>query len=197
MSRLPVPPWPVPQIGDVLLDVDPGVPPRFRQDVAVLSAQSKQCVMLGEVVNRVVCTPNLETLLEPEQPLPQWRHAAAGAAAADKGGRRAMVVDSSEEDEMQVEEAAPAAAAAANGTQPHAAQQPAQPQQPAPRQLRQGKHLAAVAVKAEEEEEVVSPRRGGGVKSPRAGGGGAVRSPRAGLRQQRGGQKAADGGGKT
>ena len=42
------------QMGDVLLDVDPGIPPRFRQDVAVVNPQSRQCVMLAPVALRMV-----------------------------------------------------------------------------------------------------------------------------------------------
>ena len=202
----------VPQIGDVLLNVDPGITPRFRQDLAVVSAPAKQCVMLSSVEMRLVCTPNLETLLEPMQPLPQWQRAevvqaaAAGtdglggmpAAAGHLAAQRALVMESSEEDgaaeAMEVDGGA--AAAAANGTQAHAQRQ----QQSNQQQQKQGKQAVGVAVKSEdEEEEVVSPRcgamclpRGGGASGGGGGGGGVVRSPLAGVFLPRGGQRAAE-----
>ena len=51
------------QIGEVLLDVAPGVPCQFRQDVAVVSARDRACVKLAPVAQRVVVTPDLDTLL--------------------------------------------------------------------------------------------------------------------------------------
>lgn len=175
-----LPPLPTPtQIGDVLLDVNPGIPPGFRQDVAVVSAQAKRCVMLGQVRLRMVASPNVDTLLDADQPLPAWPRtgaavAAGGGGKAAVGGRRAIVDDdeSSEEvEEMDVD----GEGAAANGAQ----QGPAAGQQGKQQQQREGKQLAAVAIKSEagEEEEVVSPRRGGGgLRSPRGrkadGGGG-------------------------
>lgn len=53
----------VTQVGEVLLDVTPGVPCQFRQDVAVVNPQARQCIMLAPAVQRVVCSPDLETLL--------------------------------------------------------------------------------------------------------------------------------------
>ncbi|KAL4420199.1 hypothetical protein ABPG77_011415 [Micractinium sp. CCAP 211/92] len=192
------------QVGDVLLDVDPGIPPRFRQDVAVINPQSKQCVMLAPIDLRMVCSPNIDTLLEPEVPLPEWPRVGAAAAAAGVGGsegapparggagRRAVVVSSEDEEEPVAMEVDGGGRGATNGAAHQQQQQ--QQQQADQRQQQQRKGPPGVAVKKEEgeEEEVVSPRRGGGaagkVKSPRGGG---VRSPRGGLRspkaQQRGG----------
>ena len=177
-----------PQIGDVLLDVNPGIPPRFRQDVAIVSAQSKRCVMLGPVSLRMVASPNVETLLDPEEPLPAWQRtgaaaaaAAGGAAAAAARGKRAVVLDdddqSSEEAEAMDVDGAAVAAANGAGQGPAAEQQDEQQAGKQQQQQRAGKQLQGVAVKSEggEEEEVVSPRRGG-LRSPRgrkaAGGGG-------------------------
>ena len=172
---------PLPQIGVVLLDVNPGIPPGFRQDVAVVSAPGKRCVMLGQVKLRMVTSPNVETLLDPEQPLPAWQRTGAAAAAAGgkkaaAGGRRAVVDDDDESsEEVEAMDVDGEAAAAGNGAQqgPAAGQQGKQQQQQGA-----GKQLPGVAIKSEagEEEEVVSPRRGGGgLRSPRgrkAGGGG-------------------------
>lgn len=174
-----LPPLPTPtQIGDVLLDVNPGIPPGFRQDVAVVSAQAKRCVMLGQVRLRMVASPNVDTLLDADQPLPAWPRtgaaAAAGGGKAAAGGRRA-IVDDDESSEKVEEMDVDGEGAAANGAQ----QGPAAGQQGKQQQQREGKQLAAVAIKSEagEEEEVVSPRRGGGgLRSPRGrkadGGGG-------------------------
>ncbi len=183
-SFLPPASRPPSQIGDVLLDVNPGIPPRFRQDVAIVSAQSKRWVMLGDVRLRMVASPNVETLLDPEDPLPTWQRTGAAAAAeggkaaaaAAARGKRAFVVDDESSEDVEEMDVDGAAAAAANGTQqgPVAGQQQQQQQQ----QQRAGKQLQGVVVKSEagEEEEVVSPRRGGGLRSPRgrkaAGGGG-------------------------
>ncbi|KAL4448525.1 hypothetical protein ABPG75_005744 [Micractinium tetrahymenae] len=193
------------QIGDVLLDVDPGIPPRFRQDVAVINPQSKQCVMLAPIDLRMVCSPNIETLLDPQLPLPEWSRAGAAAAAAGVGGsegapaagggagRRAVVVSSDDEDEAVAMDVDGEGKGRANGAVQQQQQQQQQPAAQQQQQQQQGPPGVAIKKEEGEEEEVVSPRRGGGgeagkVRSPRGGG---VRSPRAGLRspkaQQRGG----------
>ncbi|PSC67395.1 DNA-directed RNA polymerase III subunit RPC4 [Micractinium conductrix] len=159
------------QMGDVLLDVDPGIPPRFRQDVAVVNPQSRQCVMLAPVALRMVCTPNLDTLLDPEAPLPVWEHAAAAPAASVGGtaadgaaaggaaggvavrGRRKMVVDESDGEEAEAMEVD--GEGAQNGAAPAAGQQQQERQPAAAGKQRQQAPLG-VAIKKEkgEEEEV-------------------------------------------
>eukprot|EP00873_Tetraselmis_striata_P022329 jgi/Tetstr1/442593/TSEL_030689.t1 len=69
------------QIGEVLLDVQPGVPCGFRQDVGAMNAEAGHAVFLGDVAQRVVCSPDMEQLLA-ARPAPQlWDYAPAAAAA--------------------------------------------------------------------------------------------------------------------
>ena len=51
------------QMGDVLLDVAAGTPCQFRQEVASINAREGHFVFLGDVVQRVVCSPNVEQLI--------------------------------------------------------------------------------------------------------------------------------------
>lgn len=51
------------QIGDVLLDVAAGTPCQFRQDVAAVNVNHGQFVCLGDVAQRVVCSPNIDQLI--------------------------------------------------------------------------------------------------------------------------------------
>ena len=50
-------------MGDVLLDVAAGTPCQFRQDVAAVNVNHGQFVFLGDVTQRVVCSPNIEQLI--------------------------------------------------------------------------------------------------------------------------------------
>lgn len=51
------------QMGDVLLDVAAGTPCQFRQDVAAVNVNHGQFVFLGDVAQRVVCSPNIDQLI--------------------------------------------------------------------------------------------------------------------------------------
>ena len=51
------------QMGDVLLDVAAGTPCQFRQDVASINDKEGHFVFLGDVAQRVVCSPNIEQLI--------------------------------------------------------------------------------------------------------------------------------------
>lgn len=51
------------QMGDVLLDVAAGTPCQFRQDVAAVNVNHGQFVFLGDVAQRVVCSPNIDQLV--------------------------------------------------------------------------------------------------------------------------------------
>lgn len=51
------------QMGDVLLDVTAGTPCHFRQEVAAVNAKDAHFIFLGDVAQRVVCSPNIEQLI--------------------------------------------------------------------------------------------------------------------------------------
>ncbi len=51
------------QMGDVLLDVAAGTPCQFRQEVASINDREGHFVFLGDVSQRVVCSPNVEQLI--------------------------------------------------------------------------------------------------------------------------------------
>ena len=51
------------QMGDVLLDVAAGTPCHFRQDLAAMNEKEGQFVFLGDVAQRVVCSPSVEQLI--------------------------------------------------------------------------------------------------------------------------------------
>jgi len=51
------------QMGDVVLDVAAGTPCQFRQDMASINAREGHFVFLGDVAQRVVCSPNVEQLI--------------------------------------------------------------------------------------------------------------------------------------
>ena len=51
------------QMGDVVLDVAAGTPCQFRQEVASVNAREGHFVFLGDVSQRVVCSPNVEQLI--------------------------------------------------------------------------------------------------------------------------------------
>ena len=51
------------RMGNVLLDVAPGAPCQFRQDVAALNPGVGRAVILGQVRQRVVCSPDIEQLI--------------------------------------------------------------------------------------------------------------------------------------
>ncbi|DBB12865.1 hypothetical protein WJX82_003855 [Trebouxia sp. C0006] len=62
------------QMGDVLLDVAAGTPCQFRQEVASINAREGHFVFLGDVAQRVVCSPNVEQLIS-DEPIPDWPRA--------------------------------------------------------------------------------------------------------------------------
>ncbi|KAK9831265.1 hypothetical protein WJX74_009848 [Apatococcus lobatus] len=75
------------RMGGVLLDIAPGAPCEFRQDVAAFNPSVDHACILGQITQRVVCSPNVEQLLG-GQNIPQWKHApqeAAGKADPDDG----------------------------------------------------------------------------------------------------------------
>ena len=51
------------QMGDVVLDVAAGTPCQFRQEIASVNAREGHFVFLGDVSQRVVCSPNVEQLI--------------------------------------------------------------------------------------------------------------------------------------
>ncbi|KAL3137951.1 hypothetical protein ABBQ38_005198 [Trebouxia sp. C0009 RCD-2024] len=81
------------QMGDVLLDVAAGTPCQFRQDVAAVNVHHGQFVCLGDVAQRVVCSPNIDQLIRNEA-IPDWPRAhmavTQNAAAPDLKGKGKM-----------------------------------------------------------------------------------------------------------
>ena len=61
------------QMGDVLLDVAAGTPCQFRQEVASINDKEGHFVFLGDVSQRVVCSPNVEQLIRYSLPLCLYR----------------------------------------------------------------------------------------------------------------------------
>ena len=56
------------KIGDVMMDMAQGLPVMHRMDVAALSAQSNGfCALGGQVVKRVLVTPDITDLIKDEQ----------------------------------------------------------------------------------------------------------------------------------
>uniref|UniRef100_A0A7S0UXZ5 DNA-directed RNA polymerase III subunit RPC4 n=1 Tax=Polytomella parva TaxID=51329 RepID=A0A7S0UXZ5_9CHLO len=51
------------KMGDVLLDVSQGLKSEHRQDVAAINPQTKHCVFVGDVTQRLVISPNLDQLI--------------------------------------------------------------------------------------------------------------------------------------
>ncbi|DBA79038.1 TPA: hypothetical protein ACH3X1_008900 [Trebouxia sp. C0004] len=72
------------QMGDVVLDVAAGTPCQFRQEVASINAREGHFVFLGDVAQRVVCSPNVEQLIS-DEPIPDWPRALQPSAADTKG----------------------------------------------------------------------------------------------------------------
>lgn len=86
------------RIGDVLFDVSPGINCRTRQELAVVDTAKKECTVLGSVGQRVVVTPDLETLLS-DGPLPEWKAAAPGSKPLRANGR--VLLDSDDEENAE------------------------------------------------------------------------------------------------
>lgn len=78
------------QMGDVLLDVAAGTPCQFRQEVASINAREGHFVFLGDVAQRVVCSPNVEQLIS-DEPIPNWPRALQPNEADTKGQMNASV----------------------------------------------------------------------------------------------------------
>lgn len=73
------------QMGDVLLDVAAGTPCQFRQEVASINDKEGHFVFLGDVSQRVVCSPNVEQLIS-DEPIPDWPRALQQASGQDAKG---------------------------------------------------------------------------------------------------------------
>jgi len=52
------------KLGDVLLDVQPGVQSECTQHAIAISEQTQKCSILGPVVKRIVCIPDVEYFLD-------------------------------------------------------------------------------------------------------------------------------------
>jgi len=52
------------KLGDVLLDVQPGVQSECTQHAVAISEQTQKCSILGPVVKRIVCIPDVEYFLD-------------------------------------------------------------------------------------------------------------------------------------
>ncbi|KAA6423012.1 MAG: DNA binding [Trebouxia sp. A1-2] len=78
------------QMGDVLLDVAAGTPCQFRQEVASINAREGHFVFLGDVAQRVVCSPNVEQLIS-DEPIPDWPRALQPSEADTKGKTNEVV----------------------------------------------------------------------------------------------------------
>lgn len=52
------------QMGEVLLDVTAGTPCQFRQEVAAVNAKDAHFIFLGDVAQRIVCSPNIGQLIK-------------------------------------------------------------------------------------------------------------------------------------
>ncbi|KAJ1928550.1 hypothetical protein IWQ60_001924 [Tieghemiomyces parasiticus] len=79
------------QLGEVLFDVDLGSPFSFQQQVTVVDAENRQAFALGQIQERMVCIPDLTTLLanvdiyRPDRPATP-----PPAAAGSDGGDESM-----------------------------------------------------------------------------------------------------------
>eukprot|EP00887_Chlorella_sp_A99_P004218 scaffold15.g4218.t1 len=196
------------RMGGVLLDVNPGTAVESRQDVAMINVQSKHFAMLGAVQQRLVVSPNVESLLAADAPLPSWERApgcqlpAAPAGAARRGGDAPAAAGGG--DESSSSETSSSSTSSSSSSEDEAEAMEVDDGAPAKSKPRsrgndKGKGKAAAGdaangiahVKEEEgEEEVVSPRaqppgssprRRSGAASPRGGGGGSrPTSPRSG-----------------
>ncbi|KAL6067594.1 DNA-directed RNA polymerase III subunit RPC4 [Balamuthia mandrillaris] len=54
------------QLGDILLDVTAGAQIGFKQEIAVISAEQKKFCTLGSCDQRLICTPDIDSLLDAE-----------------------------------------------------------------------------------------------------------------------------------
>lgn len=52
------------QMGEVLLDVTAGTPCQFRQEVAAVNAKDAHFIFLGDIAQRIVCSPNIGQLIK-------------------------------------------------------------------------------------------------------------------------------------
>jgi RNA polymerase III RPC4 len=119
------------QIGEVLFDVSPGIPCQMLQEFAAVDPSSRTVTMLGEIENRIIISPNIDSLLS-DDPLPEWKYAnnnnkstavrgsgaaangagKSGAATAatgaavkkKKGGGRVVVIESDSSSSSEDEE---------------------------------------------------------------------------------------------
>ena len=85
------------QIGDVLFDVSPGIPCEMRQDFAAVDPVTKECIMLGQLTERIVVTPNIDNLLN--STVPEWKYAAEGDGGSGGGGGGGGIVIDDEDDD--------------------------------------------------------------------------------------------------
>ena len=96
-------------VGDIVMDVSEGVPPRHVQEVMVADARGaageRTFASMGPLAAKLVCTPDLEAML------PQWttrqRQHQPSAEGAGREDRREAVDDGAKEDgEVQEQEGA-------------------------------------------------------------------------------------------
>jgi len=52
------------RLGDALFDIIPGAECAFRQEAAIISAEQKKCVFLGDLTKRLICSPDIQDLLK-------------------------------------------------------------------------------------------------------------------------------------
>lgn len=62
------------KIGDVLFDVSTGMPCNFLQEVVAINMDRKKYFQLGDISRRMVCFPDIESLLENDANEDQFRH---------------------------------------------------------------------------------------------------------------------------
>ncbi|EFJ50923.1 hypothetical protein VOLCADRAFT_103709 [Volvox carteri f. nagariensis] len=80
------------QVGDVLLDVSIGLPNQHRQDVVALNPSSNACVLLGDVTQRVLVSPDVLQLLR-EDSVPEFRRAPEELPDLTRAHRKARGYD--------------------------------------------------------------------------------------------------------
>jgi hypothetical protein len=76
------------QIGGVLLDVHSGTPLQTRQDVAALNVRDGYCVLLGDLMTRMVLCPDVMQLIN-DTAVPEYKLAPAAGAGGRLAGKGA------------------------------------------------------------------------------------------------------------
>ena len=72
------------KIGDVLFDVTPGAQVKARQEVAYIDVSSQKCAVLGNISQRIVVTPDVDSILD-QNSIPEWKREFESVEGEDVG----------------------------------------------------------------------------------------------------------------